>query len=220
VGRTRTCGIAAGLLLMAVGGAAVGLSVADSPASQVSRQALVDHQRAVRLAGPRQPGGRADAVAVSAVPWHPTVPGQVATVSIPALDVVAPVVPEKPVDGGLAIPSDVHHVGWDSDSPAAGGQGVSLLVGHVNWVGQGEGALGQIGQLVPGDQVVVNWRGTQSVWTVSSPPRLSPNTVVHRSLFSDSGPATLVLVTCGGPFTETTHGGSYADNVIVTATPA
>jgi len=220
VGRARIAGIAAGLSLLVVGGAAVGLSVADSPASQLSRQALLDHQRAVRLAGPRQPDGRTDAVAISAVPWHPTVPGQVASVSIPALDVVAPVVPEKPVDGVLTIPADVHHVGWDRDSPPAGGDGVSLLAGHVNWVGQGEGALGQIGQLVPGDQVVVNWSGSQSVWTVSSPPRLSPNTVVHRSLFSDSGPATLVLVTCGGPFTETAHGGSYADNVIVTATPA
>lgn len=154
------------------------------------------------------------------VPWHPSVAGQVATVTIPALQVTAPVVAEGVTGGSLDIPGDVHHVGWDDQTPPPGHPGVTLLAGHVNWVGQGEGALGQIDQLVPGDQVILDWQGTKTTWTVDATPRLSPNTVIHRSLFSDTGPPRLVLVTCGGPFQQTSTGGSYADNVIVTATPA
>lgn len=222
MGRLRVAGTAVALLSVGLGGAAVWLSFTDSPASQAGRQALADNRRAVLSAGRHASVGGAapQAVATTEVPWDPALSGQVATLTIPALDVAAPVVPEAPAAGTLTIPADVHDVGWDGDSPAAGAPGVTLLAGHVNWVGQGEGALGQIGQLVPGDRVVVNWGGRQSTWVVSSPPRLSPNTVVHRSLFSDTGPARLALVTCGGPFTETPQGGSYADNVIVLASPA
>ena len=38
------------------------------------------------------------------------------------------------------------------------------------------------------------------------------------SIYSRSGPARLVLVTCGGPFDTKT--GHYRDNVVVTAVPA
>jgi hypothetical protein len=141
-------------------------------------------------------------------------------VQIPALGVDAPVLPEGPVGGELTIPPDVHDVGWDQQTAVPGQPGVALLAGHVNWVGQGLGALGGIGQLVPGDLVRLDWGGRVTTWVVSARPQLSPNTEVHPQLFSLSGPPRLALVTCGGPFTETAAGGSYADNVIVWAVPA
>lgn len=209
-----------------VGAALVCWSVSvGSPAARIARQAHADHLRAVAGARPPERGASAGAGPVASrgtpavvhVAWRPTIPGQVATVTIPALEITAPVVSEGTSGTSLDIPADVHHVGWDDQTPPPGRPGVTLLAGHVNWVGQGEGALGQIGQLVAGDQVVLDWQGTQTTWTVDASPRLSPNTVVHPRLFTDTGPPTLALVTCGGPFSETTSGGSYADNVIVMA---
>jgi len=150
--------------------------------------------------------------------WNPTLPNEVATISIPALGVSAPILSESPVNGALTIPPDVHNVGWDEQTPTPGNPGVTLLAGHVNWVGQGEGAMGEIGQLVPGDQVILNWGGHESTWTITTKPTLSPNTVAHPQLFTNQGTPTLALVTCGGPFKEIPGvGGSYADNVIVQA---
>lgn len=208
-------------LLVVLAAVTVWSSFTKDPAAQMRYQLRSDKTRAIGPSGSKSAGAASDSfvLATEAVPWNPTVPNQVATITIPALDISAPVIPEGPANGTLTIPPDVHEVGWDHQTRSPGWPGVTLLAGHVNWVGQGEGALGQIGQLVPGDQVILNWGGTQSIWVVSSPPRLTPNTIVHRSLFSTTGPARLALVTCGGPFSETSHGGSYADNVIVIATP-
>jgi sortase (surface protein transpeptidase) len=190
-----------------------------SPARVIANQARVDHRRAVAQARSTKSGttsqlatttARSKTVAAS--------PGQVeGTISIPALDVQAPIYAEPVAHGLMTIPADVHHVGWDLQTPTPGTSGIALLAGHVNWVGQGEGALGQIGQLVKGDTIQVAFDGKTTQWVVSAAPRLSPNTVAHPSLFDAVGPPRLALVTCGGPFSETSSGGSYADNVIVMA---
>lgn len=216
----RAGAILVSVLLIMIGAVVVWQAFANSPAVKISTQAQIDKQRAIRLKLASSPNSQNPSGFVAKrVPWVPTLPGEVADVTIPSLEVSAPVIPEAPDNGSLTIPANVHQVGWDMQTSSPGSDGVTLLVGHVNWVGQGEGALGQIGQLVPGDQIVLNWAGYQSNWKVSAPPRLSPNTIVHRSLFSKSGSPTLALVTCGGAFSETSQGGSYADNVIVLATP-
>ena len=190
----------------------------NSEAAKINRLTAKDHQRARRLAVQTTNTPKPATNPITLVPFTPTVQGQVATISIPALGVSAPILSESPVNGALTIPPDVHNVGWDSQTPTPGNPGVTLLAGHVNWVGQGEGAMGEIGQLVPGDQVILNWGGHESTWRVTTKPTLSPNTVAHPQLFTNQGTPTLALVTCGGPFTEIPGvGGSYADNVIVEA---
>lgn len=208
------------VLAAGTGGVLALRSQATSPAGVVAHEAAIDHLRAVRLAVP--PAGAPHPPPLRSVPrWAPAVPGEVGTVSIPALGLFgAPVLGEGVHAGALVIPGDVHQVGWDTQTPPPGRPGITLLAGHVNWVGQGEGAFGQIGQLVAGDLVLLDWRGVRSTWVVDGPAALSPNTIAHRGLFSSAGPPRLVLVTCGGPFSETAHGGSYADNVIVRASPA
>jgi len=226
-------------ILVGTGGFLAYVGLHDAPAARLARRAEAAHHLAIALArpagaseprvtgrAPRGSGGGGSGASVPATKQRPaalsdpSVAGEIATLTIPALGLAAPVVPEWPAAGSLTIPSDVHVVGWDAESPTPGAPGVTLLAGHVNWVGQGEGALGQIGQLVVGDRVVLDWGGRTTTWTISAGPRLSPNTVVHRSLFSDAGPPRLALVTCGGPFVETASGGSYADNVIVLASLA
>jgi len=222
------------VLLLVAGGVITWRSFADSPAAKIAAAGRIDHARALKLAThpgtprgtgttagtPRSAGSSAIHVPAQ-VRFTPTVTGQVASLTIPALGVTnAPVLREGVSKGYLTIPAEVHNVGWDDQTPTPGGAGITLLAGHVNWVGQGEGSMGEIGQLVPGDQVYLDWGGTVSTWNVTTTPVLSPNTEVHRALFTDSGPPRLALVTCGGPFSETASGGSYADNVIVEAAPA
>jgi sortase (surface protein transpeptidase) len=209
--------LAGSILALLIGGLVVVASMVDSPAARLQRRAIAAHRRAQRMAVPGVAGSYHPTVARGS----PTVAGQVATVSIPALGLTgAPVLAEGVVHGYLRIPAEVRDVGWDDQTPSPGRPGVTLLAGHVNWVGQGEGALGLIGQLVPGDRVLLDWEGRSSTWVVRNRPTLSPNTVVHPALFSDRGLPRLALVTCGGPFRETAAGGSYADNVIVVAVPA
>jgi sortase (surface protein transpeptidase) len=201
-------------LAIIAGGVLSYMGVRNSPEARIARLTSQDHKRALHLANHPAP------VTTTHVAWRPTLPNEVATISIPALGVSAAILAEGPTNGALTIPPDVHNVGWDSQTPTPGLPGVTLLAGHVNWVGQGEGALGAIGQLVPGDRVKLDWKGKISSWQISTKPVLSPNTEVHASLFSNQGPPRLALVTCGGPFKEIPGvGGSYADNVIVEAVP-
>ena len=202
-------------LAIIVGGVLTYEGIHNSPKQVIHRLIIKDHQRAEKLAKAKPSSNTS-----TLVPWKPTVANQVATISIPALRVSAPILAEGPANGELTIPPDVHNVGWDKQTPTPGQPGVTLLAGHVNWVGQGEGAMGAIGQLVPGDTVVLNWQGHETTWKINTKPTLSPNTVAHSWLFSNHGSPTLALVTCGGPFTEIPGvGGSYADNVIVEAKP-
>jgi len=237
-------------LAIVCGGVSTYTGIHDAPAAKIARLTHRDHQRAIRLAQhptvtlhpivstittPRATTTPHTISHVTIAPthtvatthvttthasWNPTLPNEVATISIPALGVSAPILSESPVNGALTIPPDVHNVGWDEQTPTPGRPGVALLAGHVNWVGQGEGALGAIGQLVPGDTVTINWQGHKTTWRVASKPVLSSNTVAHPWLFSNQGSPRLALVTCGGPFKEIPGvGGSYADNVIVQAVP-
>ncbi|MCI2974868.1 MAG: class F sortase [Ferrimicrobium sp.] len=203
------------MIVAGVSMASIGYLV--SPARVIAAQARVDHRRAVAQAQHIKPVPTSQ----PATPSKPLAasPGQLeGIITIPALDVQAPIYAEPVARGLMTIPADVHHVGWDLQTSTPGSSGVALLAGHVNWVGQGEGALGQIGQLVAGDTIQVTFEHTTTRWVVSAAPRLSSNTVTHPSLFNADGPPRLALVTCGGPFSETASGGSYADNVIVMAT--
>jgi sortase (surface protein transpeptidase) len=218
INRRNLLALAAGLAIIS-GGVLSYMGVHNSPEARIARLTQQDHKRALHLAIHSTPVTPAT-VATTHVTWRPTLPNEVATISIPALGVSAAILAEGPANGALTIPPDVHNVGWDSQTPTPGLSGVTLLAGHVNWVGQGEGALGAIGQLVPGDRVNLDWKGKISSWKISTKPALSPNTEVHASLFSNQGPPRLALVTCGGPFKEIPGvGGSYADNVIVEAVP-
>ncbi|WP_298335970.1 hypothetical protein [Ferrimicrobium sp.] len=104
-----------------------------------------------------------------------------------------------------------------STSPAP----VKLVTGPPNAPTNTTNALPiGIGIASLGIAVILNWQGHETTWQITTKPTLSPNTVAHPQLFTNQGPPTLALVTCGGPFTEVPGvGGSYADNVIVEAIP-
>jgi hypothetical protein len=93
---------------------------------------------------------------------------------------------------------------------------VALLASHVDWAGEGPGALYYLNQLKVGDPIEVQGANSQvSDWRVSQPPVTLSKAALPASLFVNTGPPKLALVTCGGPFDAAT--GHYLDNVIVWA---
>jgi hypothetical protein len=138
-------------------------------------------------------------------------------VRIGAIGVDAPVVPVGVQAGTTEIPRDVRAVGWYRFGGRLGVSGSTLLVAHVSAGAAGPGAFFRLRELQPGDRVLVNTgSGSGSVFRVVA-RRTYPKVVLPDRVFSRTGPAVLTLITCGGPFSETT--GRYEDNVVVYAVP-
>lgn len=193
-----------------------------TPSRTAARPSRTPHRTRARRSGrpPRAGAARGRFSAIS---------GSAARLRIPALRINAPIVRTGAVNGSMVIPPDVRQVGWydgidvtngagsgSGVAPAPGQSGVAILAGHVNWVGQGPGALRYIGELKSGDRIdVVGSNGRVTHWRVTGRPSVTPKSALPPALFTNSGPARLALVTCGGPFDRAT--GNYADNVIVWA---
>jgi hypothetical protein len=151
---------------------------------------------------------------------------------IPALHVRAPLVPTgavgAPKTASLTIPADIHEVAWwdgrvrdghqtvREDAPAPGQPGVALIAGHVDSAAAGPGALYELSDLKMGDIIEIYGSASHlSLWAVNAKPQTTPKTELPPSLWATTGPPSLALVTCGGPFDAAT--GHYVDNVIVWA---
>lgn len=119
--------------------------------------------------------------------------------------------------GGVAIPDDVMEAGWYGFGPVPGTPGSAVVVGHVDARTQGPGAFFRLSAVQPGDRVlVVMSDGSSRRFSVVA-RREYRKPALPRSIFRSSGPAQLVLVTCGGPFDAATR--HYRDNVVVYAVP-
>ena len=140
--------------------------------------------------------------------------------AIPALGVDAPLDPVGVrADGQLDLPGDVDRVGWYRFGPAPGAAGSAVLAGHVDDAEQGLGVLAPLREAAPGDEVqVTDAAGSVTRWRVVGRELIEKRALPVDTLFTRTGPARLVLVTCGGPFLP--DAGSYRDNVVVVAEPA
>ncbi len=142
------------------------------------------------------------------------------SVLVPGVPTAAPVEARttNPVSGGLDLPDGAAKVAWWASGSAPGdGAGSVVLAAHVSYNGQ-TGPFTRLATVPPGTEVVVTSAdGTARRYSVRS-TRNAPKTALDRGeLFRTTGPPALVLVTCGGPYDRTTH--SFAENVVVTATP-
>jgi hypothetical protein len=160
-------------------------------------------------------GGIGSAAAVATGSWQaPT------RVRIAALGIDAPIGPAV-IDmkhGLLAIPANIHRLGWWRDGMAPGAaRGAVLVAGHVDSARAGKGAFFNLREARPGERVVVAATTTHTYRYRVTTVRVYPRSALPPSVYSLRGPARLVLVTCGGPFDAAT--GHYRDNVVVTAVP-
>jgi hypothetical protein len=154
-------------------------------------------------------------------------------VIIPSIGANAPLVPEGasgPDGGAFDVPNSVHVVGWwdgQWQSPNGlvsekvarpGDPGVALLAGHIDSAAQGHGALYYLQQIKTGAVVTVyGASGSVTKWKVTRLQVVSKD-ALPTSLFVNTGPPRLAVVSCGGPFDSAT--GHYVDNIIAWATPA
>lgn len=95
-------------------------------------------------------------------------------------------------DGALAVAGSVTDVYRWNKGVRPGQLGSAVLAGHT-W-SKGDGVFDRLGELRPGDEVAVG-RHTFEVTRRQVVRRMSRKQV--SALFSDRGPARLVLITCG-----------------------
>lgn len=142
-------------------------------------------------------------------------------VSIPSLATQARVRPIG-VDGrrALAIPSDIHTVGWYKwGSTPGSAQGSVVLVGHLDSATQpGLGAFAMIRTLSRDARILVT-TASGKVWRfrVVSRVEVAKDRLPVAAIFGRTGSPRLTLLTCGGSFDPAA--GGYSDNVVVTAVP-
>jgi len=161
-----------------------------------------------------------------ASPTSPTSPASPATpalednwLSVPSIGISAPLVTETATTHFLNIPPDVHHVGiWAGGGQISSSTGTVLLAGHIDWYGQGNGAMYPLSTIQPGALIYVSGpTGHVTTWSA-----VSLSVMLHKNLpqtvfAGPNGPRSLVLITCGGPYTPTRH--TFIDNVVARAIP-
>jgi hypothetical protein len=123
----------------------------------------------------------------------------------------APVVPVELKGGALDPPADPEVLGWWG-RPAGSVKGTTLLVGHT--VSTGGGTLDDLEHTRVGSVATIS--GID--YRVDRVAVISKAQLARRApqLFDQTGSARLVLVTCEGYDSATR---TYADNVVVVATP-
>ena len=138
---------------------------------------------------------------------------------IPSLDVDAPVggVGIAPVSYELDVPPDERLVSWYQFGPSPGAGGSALLAGHVDYDGRA-GVFYRLRWLDPGQRFEVGYEdGSTRAFEVVGRQQFEKQQLPTTQLFSEDGPPTVVLITCGGEFDEGRR--SYSDNLVVYGTP-
>lgn len=149
----------------------------------------------------------------------PVAPGRPALLSIPRIHATARVEPVLASHAILDVPDDISRIGWWSASTLVGASsGSTVFDGHVDSVRDGLGVLADLARLRSGDIISVTTdRGDRIDYRVYSLAVYVKAGGLPAKLFASTGPARLVLISCGGPFNHQTH--QYADNVVVFAAP-
>lgn len=173
-------------------------------------------------AGPSDPAaapGRAPSTAGAPVPQGDrSLPGEPVRLTIPGQLVQAAVIPIESRNGVLEVPDDVGQVGWWTGSALVGATaGTTVLDGHVDSAAAGPGALFRLRELRQGDRLQLETAARQVGYAVTGRRIISKTGPLPADLFTVTGPARLVLISCGGPFDRVTR--SYRDNIVIIAAP-
>jgi hypothetical protein len=133
------------------------------------------------------------------------------------LGVNAPISDVAVHGGVMDVPLNPRTVGWWSGGAAPGADhGNVVIVGHINYAGTA-GALGVLPSARPGDVVGLHEGGRMLQYRMVAVHSYPKSRGLPIDLFSKTGPAQLVLITCGGPFDSST--GNYEDNIVGYAEP-
>ncbi len=106
-----------------------------------------------------------------------------------------------PDSGQMEVPANVSEVGWYRHGPVPGEPGSSVMAAHVDLSGPGHGVFWSLGELDPGDRIIVDYAGgTCAEFTVEARNIYLKTELPVEAIFSRGGTPVLTLVTCGGGF--------------------
>ena len=116
-------------------------------------------------------------------------------------------------DGSMEVP-DVSDIGWYLHGATSGRPGATVLVAHV-WWDDTPGPFRRLGTLEPGARIEVDGDTAHDYVVVER--TMYDKDSLPADLWRNSGPETLVLITCGGTFNKNTR--RYEQNIVVYAVP-
>lgn len=121
--------------------------------------------------------------------------------------------------GTLEVPAPgplYNEAAWYKYSPTPGSLGSSVISGHVDSAAQGPSVFFNLGDLRPGDEVLVTRAdGLVAIFRVDGVRHYPKDDFPTRLVYGTTDHAALRLITCGGPFDFAT--GHYVDNIVVFA---
>jgi sortase (surface protein transpeptidase) len=120
-------------------------------------------------------------------------------------------------DGTVEVPplAQTGLAGWYEPGPSPGEEGSAVVIGHVDNRSAPAVFFG-LRRLRGGEAIEVERAdGSIALFLVDSLRQVSKGSFPTDEVYSESGPAVLRLITCGGSFDRAQ--GSYRDNLIVTA---
>ncbi|MGZ8642101.1 MAG: class F sortase [Actinomycetota bacterium] len=119
----------------------------------------------------------------------------------------------------LQVPAPGPHyneAAWYKYSSTPGSTGPAVIVGHVDSAAEGPSVFFDLGDLRPEDKVLVTRAdGLVAVFTVDGVRSFPKDDFPTELVYGKNQHAVLRLVTCGGPFDDST--GHYLDNIVVFA---
>lgn len=157
-----------------------------------------------------------DPIPGPAAPLEPATDVRPTGLQVPAigLDVPLTTLGLQP-DGTVEVPADAADAGWLTASAVPGRTGPAVLVGHVDSA-VGTGVFARVGELAPGDEVVVTLDdGSVVTYRVTRTDAYPKDAFPTAEVYGPAPAPVLRLVTCGGTFDRAA--GSYEDNVVVQA---
>lgn len=111
---------------------------------------------------------------------------------------------------------DYDRAGWYKYSALPGTLGPALVVGHIDSASNGPSIFFELGALKAKDLVrITRADSSVAVFAVDEVLRFKKSEFPTQLVYGDTDHAALRLVTCGGPFDDST--GHYRDNIIVMA---
>lgn len=141
-------------------------------------------------------------------------------VRIDSIELAAPVVASG-VDrdtGLMEVPANVDQVAWYRYGPEPGQVGSAVLAAHVDLAGKGPGVFFRLSDVEPGDSISVEFEdGTVRWFSARGRVTYQKEELPLDTIFSREGSPILVLITCGGVFSDVER--SYDSNVVVYAVP-
>lgn len=119
-------------------------------------------------------------------------------------------------DGFFDVPAR-EDIGWYRFGPEPGAPGSAVLAAHITLDGV-DGAFRYLADFEAGDIITVIFDdGSESDFEVQALAQYDKEVLPLERLFDRSGPARLILITCGGAFNPQVR--SFEDNLIVYGVP-